>query len=466
MNYNTEMIKQIAGQLAEMIVSGIKADQEEGKEVTIAAIEKGMREVLREIGEKALGEVLSGQQEAPEKKIQCECGGELTYQRMREASVISVFGKVRYKRAYYAGCKCGEGKAPLDEAYGLKPGAVTAGLSALLSLGGIGFSYDESTHWVEEFLLFRVAGNTVRSETEQMGALQAHAEEKLIEQSQKEEYLQERERQPGVIPQRLYGSMDAAKVRIETRAKKDQPKPEQEEDWRDMKALCWYEVETVPPAQRSARHRAKLLRAQPVLRAKNKTYCCDITEAETFGKLLWATGCQRNADLCPELIFLGDGAVWIWNLVLRYYPNAVQIVDWFHAEEHLEEVATAAFSDLAERATWLEDAKQNLWDGLVEDVIRACHSLASTCLKAQQAATYFSNNIDRMRYDVFRQHGYMIGSGTIESACKQLVSHRLDLPGAQWTVSGAVQTAKARAVWLSDQWQQLCDLRSALPLAA
>lgn len=70
-----------------------------------------------------------------------------------------------------------------------------------------------------------------------------------------------------------------------------------------------------------------------------------------------------------------------------------------------------------------------------------------------------------MRYDQFRAAGYMIGSGTIESGCKQIVTQRLKLPGAQWEVAGAVQTAKARAVWLSGQWQRLCELRSALPLA-
>jgi hypothetical protein len=232
-----------------------------------------------------------------------------------------------------------------------------------------------------------------------------------------------------------------------------------------MKVLCWYEVETVSPAQRSTRQREKAVREQAVLRAKNMRYSCDITEANDFGKLLWATGCAVNADLSPELVFLGDGAVWIWHLVAEYYYNAVQIVDWYHAEEHLEEVAMAAFTTLPERTFWLETVTQFLWDGQVEEVISACEDLAQSCLKAQQTVTYLTNNIERMRYDKFRADGYMIGSGTIESACKQIVSQRLKLPGAQWEVTGAVQTAKARAAWLSGQWQSLCDQRSALPLA-
>lgn len=465
MKYSTEMMQKIAVEFAEMIKTAVIDETETGQRpVTIAEIERGMREAMREIGQKSLGLVLSGLQKTPEREVACKCGGKLRYQRKREATVISVFGRVRYRRAYYAGCECKKGKAPLDEAYGLVPGAVTAGLAALLAQAGVAFSYDESPRWLETYLLFDVAENTVRSETEQMGALEAKAEKDWIEHSQKERYLQERQRQPGPIPTRLYGSMDAAKVRIEPRPKKGEAQ-EAHEDWRDMKTLCWYEVETVPPAQQTMRQRKKVQREQPALRAKNMRYFCDIREAEEFGKLLWATGCQLNADLSPELIFLGDGALWIWNLVGQYYPKAIQILDWFHAEEHLETVAEAAFTDLAARAAWLEPVTQALWDGQVEEVIQACLVLAGNCQKASQAATYFANNSERMRYDRFRAAGYMIGSGTIESACKQIVTHRLCLPGAQWDVDGAIQTAKARAAWLSGTWSSLCQARSVLPLA-
>jgi len=465
MNYNTEMINEIAVGLAEMMKQAVlSSERAEPGQVRIAEIEMAMREGLRQIGQQALGKLLSALQSTPEREMACACGGTLQYQRMRTATLISVFGRVHYERAYYAGCQCQQGQAPLDRQYGLEPGAVTAGLSALLALAGIEYSYDKSPAWLGHYLLFEVAENTVRSETEQLGALQAQQEADWIKASQQESDLQARQRAPGPIVPRLYGSMDAAKVRTEPRPKKGETK-EAHEDWRDMKVLCWYEVETVPPAQRTARHREKLLREQPALRAKNMRYFCDICEAEEFGKLLWATGCRLNADLSPELVFLGDGAIWIWNLVRRYYPNAFQIVDWFHAEEHLEEVATATFPTPEQRTAWLEPVTQALWEGQVEEVIQACQALAATCLKAQQAVGYFSNNIERMRYDRFRAAGYMIGSGTIESACKQLVTHRLDLPGAQWEVEGAVHTAKARAVWLSGQWQPLCQRRAALPLA-
>lgn len=466
MNYNTETINHLAQQLAEIFKAAVITQQESnGGTPTIAQIETDMREALRQIGNQALGLFLSSMQTMPEEEIACSCGGTLHYQRLREAMVISVFGRTLYMRAYYAGCGCKQGRTPLDEQFGLQPGAVTAGLATLLALAGIEFSYDQSPKWLQAYLLFDISENTVRSETERMGALQEKREEKMVRQSQDEGYLQERQRNPGRIAPRLYGSIDAAKVRIEPRPKQGEEK-EAHEDWRDMKVLCWFDTEVVSPSQRSKRQQKKAARAQTALQARNMQYFCDITRAEEFGKLLWATGCTVNADLCQDLVFLGDGAAWIWNLVTQYYPMAKQIVDWYHAEEHLEIVATAAFSDSAQRTSWLEETTQALWDGQVEDVVAACQTLAQTCLQAAQAATYFTNNMDRMRYDRFRAAGYMIGSGTIESGCKQIVSQRLKLPGAQWMVSGAVQTAKARAAWLSGHWPILCALRSASPLAA
>jgi hypothetical protein len=465
MNYNTETINSAAQQLAAMIKSAVIDQHAAGQGTsTIAEIETGMREGLRQIGVQALGLFLSSMQTTPASEIACRCGGTLKYQRMRPATVISVFGKVTYERAYYAGCNCKEGKAPLDEQFGLEPGAVTAGLAALLALAGIEFSYDESPKWLQAYLLFDVSENTVRSETEQMGALQEKQEAALIQCSQEEVQLQERQRNPGQVATRLYGSIDAAKVRIEPRPKKGEEKGDHE-DWRDMKVLCWYEVEGVPPSQRSTRQREKVAREQPALRAKNLHYFCDITEADNFGNLLWATGCDAKADLSPELVFLGDGAVWIWNLVEKYYAHAIQIVDWYHAEEHLEAVAHAVFPEGSQRSNWLEGVKQSLWEGQVEEVISACDALAASYELARKAVHYFYTNAERMRYHRFRAAGYMIGSGTVESGCKQIVTHRLKLPGAQWTVAGAVNTAKARAAWLSGHWQTLCNQRSALPLA-
>jgi len=455
MEFTTEELAPIAEQMAALCAKKMRTEEDR----QIIVLEEGLRKGLKELGGMVLTRTLSQAEGELERETPCQCGGTLHYQRRREAKIESMFGWIPYKRSYYADCKCGKGKAPLDEEFGLEPGEVTPGLARLLALAGSGLPFGESTKWIKEFLLLGLSENSIRKETQGFGQNQMDCEEKLKAQCQDEAYLQERIRTETEQPEQLYGSLDGAHVRIED--------PDEDEKWREMKVGCWYQVEPVPSSQQTRRHHKKEEIGPQALRAKNQQYYCDLQEVADFEPLFWATGCQAKADLSKELIFLGDGAKWIWRLVEIYYPHAVQIVDWHHAEEYLERVAKEAFPKGEKRNTWLEDNRSALWWGDTSIVIRACKALAHRSEEASTALTYFRNNKHRMQYDRFREKGYMIGSGTIESACKQIVSHRLRCSGAQWKVEGARLTAKARAAWLSDNatWETLCSMRAGLPLA-
>ena len=174
-------------------------------------------------------------------------------------------------------------------------------------------------------------------------------------------------------------------------------------------------------------------------------------------------------DAYEEIVFVSDGAVWIWNLVQKYFPNAVQIVDWFHASEYLTPIAEAAFGPNTPQAhEWLTQTRTELWEGRIQDVIQSCRSLWSHAPARpwiEKAIGYYDHNEKRMDYARFRQLGYLIGSGTIESACKQIAAIRLKRSGARWTLPGVIATAKARAAWLSHSWDSLKPLYPAFPLA-
>lgn len=463
MKYNIEKINRISQLLAEVVEEAIEL---EGKEVVlIGEVEMVMREGLRVIGQQALQGFLEAAGGEAEAEIKCACGGTLKYQRWRAATIWTVFGKVVYRRAYYAGCTCGKGCAPVDQRYGIEPGKVTSGLAHLVALSGINKAFDDGRKWLKEYLLFDISENTIRSETQKMGELQRQADAKLIQAMHDEASLQKRERNQAPAPDILYGSIDAAKVRIEPRDPQEKA-AKNRETWRDLKAGCWYEGEIVPPSQRSTRQEEKAEREGTVLRAKNKKYFCDIDQAEQFGKLLWASACAVGADRARLLVFICDGAVWIWNLIAHYFPNAIQIVDWYHAVDRLERIAQEAFSQVTERQAWLESVTEDLWQGRVELVIEACQALAKTSNLARQSLSYYGDNLERMRYAQFRTAGYLIGSGVIESGCKQIVTQRLKLPGAQWNLDGAIQTAKARSTWMSGDWHKLVAARALLPLAA
>ena len=104
--------------------------------------------------------------------------------------------------------------------------------------------------------------------------------------------------------------------------------------------------------------------------------------------------------------------------------------------------------------------KNLLWDGQIEAILKECRAhLAQVGYPVERLISYYSNNLERMQYADFRAKDYFIGSGTVESACKQIVTMRLKRSGARWTQPGATLTAKARTAWLSNSWHLL-------PLAA
>jgi len=284
-----------------------------------------------------------------------------------------------------------------------------------------------------------------------MGSEVQSQETEWIAQSQNAAWLQEQQRL-AERRHRLYGVLDAAKVHI--RGAKEHP-------WRDLKVGAWFTTTVAPPLNPDDDWE---------IHATDIRYYCDIAEASKFGQLLWATGCQRQAQLAQELIFLGDGAEWIWNLVQEHYPEAVQIVDWFHATEYMAPVATAALATEAQQQAWIKQVRTDLWDGDLDAVIAAVERFTDhyrATEAATKAVTYFTNNRHRMDYPTYRAKGYQIGSGTIESGCKQIVGQRLKVAGAIWDLDNCIKTAKARAALLSRQWSTISARREhlSLPLA-
>jgi hypothetical protein len=320
---------------------------------------------------------------------------------------------------------------------------------------GVEVSFEEASQLAERFLLFRVSDNTVRKQTEGYGNAQAQAEKEWIENAEDENALQVRQRNLEPQPGRIYASLDGAHVPLQ-------------QEWRELKTLCWYKVEKIRRC--TSQKRAKPpIGEQRDLQAKEMKYHCDVTEAEQFGRLLWATSLQNQADTYDEVVFVSDGAVWIWRLVEKYFPQATQIVDWYHASQYLTPIAETAFGPDTPQATqWLTQTRTDLWEGRIQEVIQACRTFlrrAASCSFAEKAITYYTNNEKRMDYARFRQQGYLIGSGTIESACKQIAAARLKCSGARWTLAGVIATAKARAAWLSKTWDHLKPLYFNLSLA-
>ena len=436
MEFSTTRLEQVAKLLADEIKERMAEKQ------GINEMEQMMRELVKTAAGLGLQQVIEqGEERYARKEIECCCGEKAQFVSKRAAVLWTVFGKVGYQRRYYLCGACRQGQSPLDQKYEITPGQVTQALASLLGVLGVEVAFEEASQLAERFLLFRISDNTVRKQTEGYGNAQAQTEKDWIEKAEDEKYLQVRERSLEHRSGRIYASIDGVHVPLQ-------------HEWRELKTLCWYQVEQT----------AKNRPGQPVgeqshLHAKGMKYSCDIMEAEQFGRLLWATGIQNNVDTYEEVVFVSDGAAWIWRLVEKYFPHAVQIVDWYHASQYLTPIAEAAFGTGTSQAQeWLTQVQTDLWEGRIQEVILACRTFLRNAHArpfAEKAVTYYANNEKRMDYARFRQQGYLIGSGTIESACKQIAAARLKCSGARWTLAGVIATAKARAAWLSRTWDSL-----------
>jgi hypothetical protein len=163
-----------------------------------------------------------------------------------------------------------------------------------------------------------------------------------------------------------------------------------------------------------------------------------------FARLLYSLAVQGGLERAQQVVVLGDGAPWIWNLVSEQFPQAVQIVDLYHAKEHVWDVAHAVLGGATSEATaWATEACSLLVEGQIETLVAAIGALPPIAPEPGQARSipdravdYFSLNAERMRYPFFRAQGMHLGSGIAEAACKTVVGTRAKRSGMRWTPEG------------------------------
>jgi len=433
MNHTTELIDELAQTLASRLPDN----------ATMTDIEKQTKQLMHEVGQQVLRQHLDQTIPTyPEPSVECHCGHRAEYKWRRSGHFYTIYGKIMLKRPYYLCPNCRHGCYPLDQQLGLKPNQFTPELSRLVAMTGVGMPFMAGRDLFEELTQVSVSDQAMGKATQQVGETVAKEEQIWQEKAEDEAFLLQQKREAR-RPRRLYGSMDAVKVHI---------RGDEEHGWRDLKIGAFYEARGCPPSKPDGKWG---------IRAENMHYFADICQAKEFAPLVWGHGVKQSAQLADELIFVGDGAEWIWNIVEEKFPKAIQILDWFHAVEYLRPAAQAIFVNLEEQEKWVSKAKTLLWEGKVEEVIVELDDYLETngAEAIRITANYYENNKERMKYKRFRNNGYQIGSGTIESAAKQVGLMRLKVPGAIWNESSARLVAKARAAFLSDRWESL-------PLAA
>ena len=196
------------------------------------------------------------------------------------------------------------------------------------------------------------------------------------------------------------------------------------------------------------------------VRLTDHSYRAGLWEAKEFAKQQWAEGCQRGLERAEQVVSVNDGALWIWLIVQMCWAPCVEILDWWHVVEKLWEVAALLFAEEQNAtAAWVDKQKSHLYNSRTSSVIHAIRELSPRGQpvpeKVRLVVGYIFNHRRRLRYKQFRQAGYPIGSGTVESACKLVMQTRMKQAGMRWSRDGAQAMLALRSVLLSDRWDDV-----------
>jgi len=327
---------------------------------------------------------------------------------------------------------------PLDEKLQLRADSWSGGAARVMTRCGLReSSFEQAAEGYREATGGQVCGASVRRVTQGFGQQVQERHTAEAERAARvgafEEFPHERWL-PLVQPLRGTGNVSSDGTMVLIRG----------EGWKEVKVAVFSQVEVLPPhhPERRKAQREGQRGQTDVVRLGQHSYCAGLWDADTFGRYQYLEGLRRGFDRLTTTTSVNDGARWIARITDTNFPHTQQIVDWTHGTEHLWAVGNAVFGEAtAEAAQWVDQRQTELWHNQGEAVVTALQGLEleQTAYPelVQQAPGYFAARLAQMRYADFRAAGYPIGSGSVESAARNVVQPRLRRPGRGWARDNA-----------------------------
>ena len=344
----------------------------------------------------------------------------------RRCQVLSVFGPVTLARDYYhpAGP---EGGFPLDRVLGLI-GGCTPGAARMLGRTAAQLPYLESSQQLQELAGITVDPSQIQRLVQVLGP---PAQARLVE-------LPGLARDP--VPE-FYVSVDGTGVpmiRAELEGRRGRG-PDGQAHTREIKLAALF-TQTTRDAE-----------GHPIRDPQSTTYLASFVSSDQFGGLVRRAALARGLDQAGQGIFLGDGAAWVWEIARTCFPQAVPILDYYHASEHVVALAKAVYPDAGTAQNWALRWRSLLYDSELDVLLAEARAAAdpAPAEAVQRELAYLERNRARMDYRHYRAQGWFIGSGVVEAGCKRVIGQRLKQSGMFWREEGATAVASLRCALLS-----------------
>jgi hypothetical protein len=410
---------------------------------TLTQIEDAVLRFRQEVGRAAAETAIQAQETvtvAPGPHCP-KCGREMRAKAQKTKRVTSRVGDLGVKRSHYYCSHCRRGLFPLDEQLRLWDRCCSEGV-ARLSVWLCG----QVTAEVAEQILDQIGGIAC-SDTSIWRRVQRWGEKvKALEQARQQAANALPPRGAVTpVPQRLSKdmgvSMDGIKINL------------RQEGWKELKVGCVFDIEL--RAERDEKTGERVMQPHAV----RNSYTAHLGGPERFGQAVWAEACYREFPLARDQVALGDGAPWIWNVTQEHFGSSRQVVDWYHAEEHLYKVGRLAFGDGSPQAIrWAKGMETPLYQGQTWRIVEAIQELAKqhrrVAVDLKTEAGYFHTNAHRMQYLELREEGFPIGSGMVESGGKQYRA-RLAGAGMRWSRPMAECVIPIRSAILSERFDEV-----------
>jgi hypothetical protein len=406
-----------------------------------------IRAGLLKMGGGMPGELLAADPGCRGPRVDCGKGHQAGLTGYREKVIDTVLGPVTVRRAWYHCARCKRGLAPRDAELGVAGASMSPGLRAMNDKAGAAVPFARAARLLEDLAGVRLTVKRVERAAEASGTARAaasRAQARLIARRKLVPLP------PQQLPDKLYAVIDGTGVPVTGKEAegRDGKGDDGRARTREVKLAVFFTQDKLNEDGYPVRDRA------------SSSYIATFEPAAAFGDLVKAEGIRRGAGHVRQMTIIGDGAAWIWGIATRVFPGATQVVDLYHAREHLHSLTRSLeFMLLDHKDEWLAARLADLDYGHIDGITAAVRHYPLEGVKKDEVEKelgYFLNNAPRMRYHWFRQCGLFVGSGVVEAGCKSVIGQRLKQSGMHWTVNGADSIIALRCAEASSQWEATC----------
>ena len=375
----------------------------------------------------------------------CVCGSDAHFAGRRDKVFVTAVGEMTLSRAYYHCDVCESGFFPRDHMLGMERSSLSPAVTRMNGTAASKVSFKETSELLLELAGIDVGIKHAERAAENLGCEIAKDEQIVTE---------------ATIPpaKTMYLGMDGTGLPMRKEELIGREGKEGAAKTREVKLVTIWSAESRDKEGKAVRDEGSVTYNAAIESAAQQ----DLDEGPSeFAKRGAREARRRDFDKAERRVVIGDGALWIWNLASEYFPGSIQIVDLYHAKEHLCEVGKSIYGIGNELGTqWAKLRHDELDNGTFDLLLNAIESHSAKNEEARKCFDYFKRNRERMNYPLFRAQGLCVGSGVVEAGCKVAIGTRLKRSGMHWTVRGANAITALRCCKLSGRFEEFWERRS------